>query len=272
VQEFLAHPAVQAAVVPLVVGLVVAGLLLPLRLSGLAAAAGFVAAVALVGNFSFSTLTAMRKLVILVSAASLLGVVADFAFKPTRIAGVVLGALFGAAALWVFWSVLAQRTLAEGLPVGAAVLALVLWTVAASLPLEANPVRAGAAGVGLGTGVGVGAVLGASALIGQYGIALGAASGGFVLLVMALGGRVRAGASLTLTVSAGASLLACAAVMLAQLPWTAAAVLALVPLAVRLPFPGRLPPGIQAVIAVFYALVPAIGCWALVWTASRASG
>jgi hypothetical protein len=43
-----------------------------------------------------------------------------------------------------------------------------------------------------------------------------------------------------------------------------------VPLAVRLPLPGRSPHGIQAVIAVFYALVPALGCWALVWTASRA--
>jgi hypothetical protein len=270
VQDLLSHPAVQAAVVPLIVGLAIAGLLLPLRLSGLAAVAGFVAAVVLVGNFSFSTLTATRKLVLLAVAASLLGALADFAFKPTRLAGVVLGALFGAAALWVFWAVLAQRALAEGLPVGAAVAALVLWTVAAMLPLQADPVRAGAAGVGLGTGAGVGAVLGASALIGQYGIALGAASGGFVLLVMVLGGRVRAGASLTLTVSVGASLLACAAVLLAQLPWAAAALLGLVPLAVRLPLPGRSPHGIQAVIAVFYALVPALGCWALVWTASRA--
>lgn len=269
--DLLAHPAVQAAVAPLAVGLAVAALLLPLRLSGLAAAAGFLIAVYLIGNFSFSTLTATRKLVVLATAAPLLGVIADFAFKPTRVAGPVLGVLFGAAALWVFWSVLVQQPFAHGLRLGAGVVALVGLTVAAAVPLQVDAVRAGAAGVGLGVGVGVGAVLGASALIGQYGIALGAASGGFLLLVMMLGRRVRAGASLALTVSVGAALLACAAVLLAQLPWTAAAALALVPLAVRLPLPDRSYLGIQAVIAVFYALVPAAGCLALVWTASGAT-
>jgi hypothetical protein len=269
-QELLAHPAVQAAVAPLLVGLVVAALLLPLRLSGLAAVAGFLAAVVLIGNFSFSTLTATRKLVLVAAAAPLLGVLIDLALKPRRITGSVLGVLFGAAGLWVFWSVLAQQPFARGLGLGAAVVALPLWTVAATLPLSGDPVRAGAAGVGLGLGAGVGAVLGASALLGQYGMALGAASGGFLLLVMVLGRRVTAGASLTLSVSVGAALLACAAALLAQLPWTAAAVLGLVPVAVRLPLPDRMHPGIQAVVAVFYALVPAVGCWAAAWVASRA--
>jgi len=271
-QEFLAHPAVQGAVVPLVVGLAVAALLLPLRLSGLAAVAGFLAAVVLIGSFSFATLTATRKLVLVATAAPLLGVIADFAFKPTRIAGPVLGALFGAAGLWIFWSVLAHRPLAEGLATAAAVVALVLWTVTAAMPLQRDAVRAGAAGVGLGLGAGIGAVLGASALIGQYGMALGAAAGGFVLLVMLLGRRVSAGAALALSISVTAALLACAAVLLAKLPWTAAALLSLVPLAVRLPLPDRMHPGIQAVIAVFYALVPAAGCWAVAWAASRAGG
>jgi len=271
-QELLAHPAVQGAVAPLVVGLAVAALLLPVRLSGLAAVAGFLVAVALIGNFSFSTLSATRKLVLVAAAAPLLGVIADFAFKPTRIAGPVLGALFGAAGLWIFWTVLAHQPLAQALRLGAGVVVLVLWTVAAAMPLARDPVRAGAAGVGLGLGAGIGAVLGASALIGQYGMALGAASGGFVLLVMLLGRRVSAGASLALGVSVTAALLACAAVLLAKLPWYAAAVLGLVPLAARLPLPDRAHPGIQAVVAVFYALVPAAGCWAIAWAASRSGG
>lgn len=261
----LAHPAVQAAVVPLLVGLAVAALLVPLRLSGLAVAAGFLAAVVLIGNFSFSTLTATRKLVLVAAAAPLLGVTVDLAFKPTRQAGVALGALFAAAALWVFWSVLAQQTFAHGLRLGAGVAALSVWTIAAALPLSGDPVRAGAAGVGLGLGAGIGAVLGASALLGQYGMALGAASGGFLLLVMLLGRRVRAGASLILTSSVGAALLASAAVLLAKLPWFAAALLGLVPVAVRLPLPNRMHPGIEATIALFYALLPAAGCWALAW-------
>lgn len=271
-EDLLAHPAVQAAVVPLLAGLAVAAVLLPARLSGLAAVAGFLAAVVLIGNFSFATLTATRKLVVVVALMPVLGVIIDLAFKPTRFAGVALGTLCGAAALWVFWSVLAQQAFVPGLRLGAGLALLVLWLVAAGLPLQGDPIRAGAAGVGLGVGAGVGAVLGASALIGQYGIAIGAASGGFLLVVMALGRRVRAGASLTLTVCAGTALLACAAVLLAQLPWTAAAVLGLVPLAVRLPLPARVHPGIESVIAVFYALVPAAGCCALAWQASRTTG
>ena len=271
-QAVLAHPAVQGAVAPLVVGLAVATLLLPLRLSGLAAVAGFLAAVVLIGNFSFAVLTATRKLVLVATAAPLLGVIADFALKPTRVAGPVIGALFGTAGLWSFWSVLAHQPLAQGLATAAAVVALVLWTVTASMPLQRDPVRAGAAGVGLGLGAGIGAVLGASALIGQYGLALGAASLGFVLLVMLLGRRVTAGATLVLGISVTAALLACAAVLLAKLPWTAAALLGLVPLAVRLPLPDRMHPAIQAVLAVFYALVPAAGCWAVAWAAGRVGG
>ena len=72
-QALLAHPAVQGAVAPLVVGLAVAALLLPLRLSGLAAVAGFLAAVVLIGNFSFAVLTATRKLVLVATAVGLLG-------------------------------------------------------------------------------------------------------------------------------------------------------------------------------------------------------
>ncbi len=271
-QALLAHPAVQGAVAPLVVGLAVAALLLPLRLSGLAAVAGFLAAVVLIGNFSFAVLTATRKLVLVATAAPLLGVIADFALKPTRVAGPVIGALFGTTGLWSFWSVLAHQPLAQGLATAAAVVALVLWTVTASMPLQRDPVRAGAAGVGLGLGAGIGAVLGASALIGQYGLALGAASLGFVLLVMLLGRRVTAGATLVLGISVTAALLACAAVLLAKLPWTAAALLGLVPLAVRLPLPDRMHPAIQAVLAVFYALVPAAGCWAVAWAAGRVGG
>jgi len=271
-QELLAHPAVQAAVAPLLVGLAAAALLLPLRLSGLAAAAGLLAAVVLIGNFSLTTLTATRKLVLVAMAAPLLGVIVDFAFKPTRLTGMVLGVLFGVAGLWVFWTVLSQQSFAQGLRLGGGIAALVVWTVAVAMPLQRDPVRAGAAGVGLGLGAGVGAVLGASALIGQYGMALGAAAGGYLLLVMLLGRRVSAGASLVLCVSATAALLACAATLLAQLPWTAAAALGLVPLAVRLPLPSRTHPGIEVVIAVFYALAPAAGCWALAWAAGRTGG
>src|SRR5712691_3955544 len=81
---------------------------MPLRLAGLAAAAGFATALYLTGNFVFEPLTALRKLALVGIGAGLLGWVADLAFKPARMAGIMLGLLAGAASTWVFSTVLMQ--------------------------------------------------------------------------------------------------------------------------------------------------------------------
>jgi hypothetical protein len=269
-QDVLAHPAVQGGVAPFLVGLLVAGLAWPLRLAGLAPAAGFLAAVYLIGNFALEPLTATRRIVLLGMGAPLLGLLADFAFKPRRGSGVVLGALFGLASLWVFFTVLGQKPLPQALLHGAGVVGLVLVVVAATATLHADPVRAGAAGLGLGVGAGVGALLGASALLGQYGAALGAASGGFVLATMALGRRVAAGTVLTLTASVVAALLGAGAALLAAFPWYAALALALVPAAVRLPLPRNAHAAVQALLASTYSLAAAAAACVLAWMAGRA--
>jgi len=182
---------------------------------------------------------------------------------------VVLGALFAAAASWVFWGILAQKSAAEALVYGAGIAVFLLCTVAFAVSLHGEPVRAGAAGLGLGLGAGIGAILGASALIGLYGIALGAASGGFLLLTMALGKRVTAGASFTLAASVIAALVGATAMLPAKLPWYALAVLALAPLAVRLPVPERSHPALQAVVASVYALAVAAAACAVSWVWPR---
>jgi len=146
---------------------------------------------------------------------------------------------------------------------------LVLVTVAFMLDLHSHPIRAGAAGVGLGLGAGISAILSASALIGMYGLALGAACAGFLLVAMIFGSRAAAGTSFTLAAGLIASLLASGALLLAKLPWHAAAVLALVPAAVRLPLPERAHPALQAVVASIYALAVAALACALAWLASR---
>lgn len=268
-QELLENPIIQSSAAPFVLGLAAAGLLFPLRLGGLAAAAGFLGTVLLIGNFSFENLTATRKIVVLGVVAPVLGALADLAFKPTRATGAVLGALFAAASVWVFWTVLAQKNLPQALLLGGGVAVLVLWLVAFTTALHGDPVRAGASGLALGLGAGVGAVLGASALIGQYGMALGAGSGAFLLLVMVLGKRAAAGLTLTLTASVVAGLLAAGAVLLAQLPWYSAAVLGLVPLLARLPVGQRSPVWLQAIVASLYTFGAAAAAWALAYLASR---
>ena len=268
-QELLTNPVIQSSAAPFLVGLVVAAILFPLRLAGLAAGAGFLAAVWLIGAFGFEPMTATRKIVVLAVAAPVLGVLADLAFKPTRVTAPILGALFGAASIWVIWSVLVQRPTQEAALMAAGVVAFVLATVAFTVSLHDRPVRAGAAGLFLGLGTGAGAVIGASALLGQYGLALGAACGAFLLLAMILGKRIVAGVTFTLAASVGAALIAAGALVLARLPWISLAVLALIPLAVRLPLPEKSPAWIQAIVASLYALAPAAGACALAWQSSR---
>lgn len=267
-QELLAHPAVQGGVAPFLAGLAVAGLLFAVRLAGLAVIAGFLVAVWLIGNFALEPLTATRKLVVVGVAAAGIGLFADFAFKPTRATTPALGMLLGAASLWVFWSVLAQKPLAAGSLYGAGAFAFVAWSVAFTVASQGDPVRAGAAGLGMGLGAGICALVSASALLGQYGLAVGSASGGFLLVAMILGRRVGAGASLALAASATAALVAAGAMFLAQLPWYVLAVLALVPVAARLPLPGTAT-WLQAVVASFYTLATAGGACFLAWQAGR---
>jgi hypothetical protein len=268
VNELLQNPIVQSSALPFAAGLLAAAMLFPLRLGGLAAAAGFAAAVAVIGNFALEPLTVTRKIVVIGGAAALFGALADLAFKPTRSAGVVLGAVFAGAALWVFSTILGQKIPAEVALVGAGIAGFMWWLVAATTSLHYDPVRAGAAGLALGLGAGFAAVIGASGLLGQYGMALGAASGAFLLLVMVLGGRMEAGASLTLTVSVLTALIASGAVLLAKLHWYALIALALVPVLVRLPLP-RGPAWTQAVVASVYGLAAAGGALAVAWLAAR---
>lgn len=268
-QELLSNPVIQSSAAPFVAGLILAAALFPVRLAGLAAAGGFLGTVYLAGNFSFEPLTAVRKIVLVGMAALVLGAIADLAFKPTRATGIVLGAIFAAASVWVFWSVLSQKSPVQALLFSGGVAALVMWTVAFTVSLQGDAVRAGAAGLFLGLGAGVGAVLGASNLLGQYGMGLGAACGAFLLLVMILGKRVAAGTTLTLSASVIAALLAAGATLLAQLPWTSLAALALIPLLVRMPVGEKSPAWLQAIVASIYALVAAAAAWALAYLSSR---
>lgn len=268
-QEFLNNPIIQSSLAPFAVALTVAALLFPVRLGGLAAAGGFFATVWMMGTLGFSPLSATRKILLMGLAAPLIGVLADLAFKPTRATAPVLGVLFGVAAVWVFWSVLEQKPVAQFALLGAGVFALVLWTVAFAVSLHDQPVRAGAAGLGLGLGTGIGAVLTGSAMLGQYGMALGAACGGFLLLVMIVGSRVAAGSTLTLTFSTIAALLAAGAMLLAQLPWTSLVALALIPVVVRLPLPERAPSWAQAIVACLYAFAAAGLAGVLAWLSGR---
>ena len=112
-EAFLSHPAVQGGVAPFVAGLVVAIVLGRFSLAGLAVAAAFAVCAYLLNGLAFAPLTATRKIILVTLAAAGIGVVVDGVARSSRTTGIALALGFGAAAIWVFWSVLSQRPLRE---------------------------------------------------------------------------------------------------------------------------------------------------------------
>jgi hypothetical protein len=266
VNDLLNHPAIQGGVAPFVAALIVVLVLGRVRLAGLAVVVAFCTAVYLISGFGFTPLTATRKIVLLALTAPAIGILVDFAFKPTRLGTAILALAAGLATLWVFWPVLQQKDLKIALLMGGGAAVCVAWLVGFSLAaLCAHPVRAGAAGLGLGIGVGVSAVLGASALYGEYGISLGAAAGAFLLPQMLGGKKYEAGATFMLPLALTGGLLAAATLILAQLPWYSLLALAFIPLAARLPAPEKSPLWIQAVAVSACTLAVAAAAIALTW-------
>jgi hypothetical protein len=265
-EEFFSNPAVQGGAAPFVVALVVALALGPLRLGGLSAAAAFLTAMYFVSGFPLAPLTATRKILLLAAAAPLVGALTDFAFRPTRLGAAALALGAAAAALWVFWPVLVQKSAAEAWLLGSsAALAAAFLVGFSQSQLAADPVRAGAAALALGLGTGVAAIFSATASYGLYGIALGAGAGAFLLPQMIRGRKTFAGATFTLSAMLIAALVGAGAMILAKLPWYSLLVLALIPVAVRLPGPQKAPVWLQAVLFSVYGAAIAAAACALAW-------
>jgi hypothetical protein len=268
--DFLNHPAVQGGAAPFVAALIVALVLARSRLGGLCVAAAFATTVFFVAGFGFAALTATRKIILIGLAAPIVGMFADFAFKPARMLGMVLALTGAAGALWVFWPILAQKEAPQAWLLGATAAVAIAWQIGFSqIYLSGNGVRAGAAGLGLGLGAGVAAILGASASYGLYGIAIGAGAGAFLLTQMLTGKECEAGATFMLPAALIPGLIVAGAMVLAELRWYSVLVLALVPVAARLPLPDKAPLWLQAVLASIYSFMVAGAACALNWQFAR---
>jgi len=227
----------QAGLAPFLAGFAVTLVLFKLRLGGLAAAAGFALTAWLIGEIQLEPLAVKRRLVLLALGAPVLGLVIDIAFRPGRTTAYLLGVFFGCASLWVFGNVLMQRPPMIAFLFGGGIVFFVAWTVAFTAGLQDDSVRAGASGLGLGLGVGTAALVLKATPFWELGLALGAASAGLLLAQALLGRRIDAGLVFCLTAGVLASLAAAAALLNSRLGWTELAILALVPLAARLPLP-----------------------------------
>jgi hypothetical protein len=211
--EWLSHPAVQAGVFPFVAAFVVA--IAHRRLAPLAIVVALLVAAALTVGFSLESWTATRKLV-LVAALCLVP-----AYLPSR--ALAIGVVAGGV-VWVLWRILQSRELAQALALGVG--SIVYAGAIAQPSMNLANRRGSIAAALLAFGAAVLAVLGASVVLAQLCVAIGA--GALALLAV---GFLRRGSpipSVALPVAcfaAGAGVLSAVTGELAA-PW----LLALLPL------------------------------------------
>lgn len=264
--ELMQNPAVQAGILPFITALVLALVLSRLGWywAGLAVIAGFIATVYVVVGFQFQPWTSTRKIIALGLAAAGLGLLLDIYPWSRRWLPVLLFVLAGAAALWLGWPVLKRS---EGIALWTLGIGSVLfsgWTTATMESLRSKPAQACSAAVASGFGSGGVVLLGASALLGELGMALGAAAGALWLLVAATR-RVRLGSVAMLPAGLLCGLIGIGGHVYAKVPWHSLVLLALVPVCVRVPLSSQWPRWILLFVPIILASFPAVIAVWLVW-------
>lgn len=270
-ETLLNHPAAQAALVPFVVALVLAFALARTRWLAVVVASGLVVELALTVGFTFEPLTALRKLVLATFAITAIAIALEAArVAQRRSLTLALAAAAALAAVWALQRVLAQKETAVALGLGAAAMVFVFAMVGGSLHAAASsPLRASVAAACLGFGAGGLALLGASALLMQLGVALGTASAAAALMQMIRGQESPLGWTLGLPAAVGAALVALLARVTGELPWFALLPLPLIPWAarcVRVPSPALWRGGFAV---GFAALVPVALAVGVAWFGAR---
>jgi hypothetical protein len=270
-EELLANPAVQAAVAPFLLPLAAAVALRQTRLLGLAVVLAFAVVVALTVGYSFESLTATRKMILVglasaiaLTALELRNVAASAAIRAALAAGV------GAAAVWMLWRVLQQQEASRAVLHGAAAALYAALLLESSLRGD-DGVSAAASSLILGLAAGSLALLGASALLAQIGIAVGAGAGAVLLVQVAGLKRGPAGWTLVLPAATICGLVGLLAVFTGSLPWFCLLPTLAIPWVVRLARRERHAPWLAAVLTSLAGAVPLLLAVGLAWYISGPS-
>jgi hypothetical protein len=269
--DLIQNPAVQAALLPFLTALVLAAALARTRWLGLPTVAGFLILAGLAIGFSFESLTATKKLVLVGAATG--GAVLALEALPAARAGLGRAgflAFLGASCVWVAWRLLAQQGPWGAVLAGLLSAGYVCVLVGSTLHVSATPVRGAAVGLMVALGTGALAVLGASAVLGLVGIAAGASCGAVLLVQMLRGQPSPSGRTVALPAVTIAGLAAILAVLGGALPWYSLMPVLAAPWAVRLiPDAGR-PVWVAAIQNAALALGPMLLAVAVAWRAAAA--
>lgn len=261
----ISNPLFQSALLPFVVGLILALILRPHGWvwAGLSAVVGFAATVYLLTGFEFFPLRSDRKILLLGSGGVLLGLLLDLLPRRRVGPGLLFTAAVGAA-LWLVWP---RFRFMEGWQLWSLAIAgplYVAWMVVSCETLRQKSLQADSVVFALALGTGLSALLGATALYGQLASAIAAAVGARLLLQV-IGKPAAAGSVMLVPLVAVCALLGLGAVIYAKLPWYSLLLLALIPLIIRVPLPTVLPRWLLTVVTVLVACVPAVLAIFLTW-------
>jgi hypothetical protein len=259
----ITHPAIQAVLAPFLAALLTAELLQRMRLSGLAIIAGFAITVYLVSGFAYAPLTGTRKIIWLCLASGLIAIPLSLLnWSLWRPLLTVLGA---AAAVWVAQRILMQHPTAVALQLGAGCALYAGWIIFWMDDLQDAPVRAGSAGMALGLGTGAAIMIAGSTVLGKYNLAIGSAAAAYSFIMFASNTHLSCGRSFTLPIALIAGLSGCLVVLTEKLPWYALAVLAVIPLAAKLPVSDKSPVWVQTTLLSAATLACAVGAAYISW-------
>ena len=257
--DLLANPAFQAGVFPFCAALIFTVLTGRLSYwSGLAILAGFITVILLTTGIQFSPLTSTRKIVIMALLFPAIGTLfhlARFDNRQSNITLIIVGTL---SIFWIIWPYISRQEINEALMIGVLSAIYVVWMLVVSASHTSSTViSAGSSAVAMGFGIGGTAIIGASALLGQIGIAIGASGGAYLLVHLILKTRRNAGYLIGICAGGISGLLGVTSVLYAKVPWYALLILAPIPLLTKISLPDRQSPWLQAVIWISICMLPA---------------
>lgn len=238
-EDLLNNPAIQGGIAPFIVALVIAGLFMKFRnLAALSIVGGVLTTVMLTTGIQFDPMTSTRKITLLIIIIPLIALLLDlFHAEESKKIVPIFYAIAAASIIWVLWPVLSRDPFSETLIPLLGYIIYATWMTGVFLKFVEMPrISAASAAVGTGFAIGIVAMIGASALLGQLGIAFGVAASAYLLTQVVSRNDEPAGFTFCLSSAFIAALLLPAAVVYAKVPWIVIPFIALVPLFAFYPF------------------------------------
>jgi hypothetical protein len=262
--EFIQNPAVQAGILPVIIGIAGAAILGRQRLLWFVPTVAYAVVTALATGFDLVPLTSGRKVMLVSLLAPFLGLALDSVASQGRRRTVILGVIALALTPWVFWTVIAQGD-PERLIKAVAVAITMPLLVALLARVRTDGIRTAALGVGLGLAVAISAFISASIGFLFSAMAIAAACGGILLVLTLRNLAPESGFTAVAALALALGLFVGGSAMLAEMPWYAVPLFLVPVAAVCLPLPSAGRRFMRSTLALVYALaggvVPVLAAW-----------